>query len=161
LQWAWETLEGTYEVARRSTTGALELVKDAWEQSTATAILYFVIVLLVFSNLYTLTRMGNREEAGRRKEMKKIEEREKWVQGVVTALWEELSAGKRDISGMHNHYALVPPAGPTTGGPPVTADPSTWRKEVEFLHQALDNIEARVRAVRETLSGFDELNAMD
>jgi len=93
--------------------------------------------------------------------MKKIEEREKWVQGVVTALWEELSAGKRDISGMHNHYALVPPAGPTTGGPPVTADPSTWRKEVEFLHQALDNIEARVRAVRETLSGFDELNAMD
>ncbi|KAJ3572178.1 hypothetical protein NP233_g3267 [Leucocoprinus birnbaumii] len=77
LQWAWDTFEGASQVAIRSTKGALELIRDAWEQSSSTTIMWFVIVALIISNLWSLVLMGSREEAGRRKEMKKMEEREK------------------------------------------------------------------------------------
>ena len=42
-------------------------------------------------------RMGaSRDEASRRLERRKIEERGMWVQSIVTALWEELAAGNKD-----------------------------------------------------------------
>jgi len=97
LQWAWDTFEGASQVAKQSTQGALELIRDAWDQSSSTTILWFVIVILVLSNLWTLMRMGaSRDEASRRLENRKAEEREKWVQSIVTALWEELAAGKKE-----------------------------------------------------------------
>ncbi|TFK18705.1 hypothetical protein FA15DRAFT_675088 [Coprinopsis marcescibilis] len=96
FQWAWDTVEGAFDVAKRSIDGALELVRDAWDQSSSTTILYFVIVILVVSNLYTMVKMGKKEELGRRKEMMKAEERERWVQSVVMTLWDELASGKKD-----------------------------------------------------------------
>ncbi|KAI9066552.1 hypothetical protein FKP32DRAFT_1622291 [Trametes sanguinea] len=36
LQWAYDTFDGAYTVAKRSTEGALELVRDAWDQSSST-----------------------------------------------------------------------------------------------------------------------------
>jgi hypothetical protein len=97
LQWAWDTFEGASQVAKQSTQGALELVRDAWDQSSSTTILWFVIVILVLSNVWTLMRMGaSRDEASRRLESRKVEEREKWVQSIVTALWEELATGNKD-----------------------------------------------------------------
>lgn len=156
LQWAWDTFDGAYQVARQSTKGALELLKDAWEQSTSTAILYFVIVILVFSNLWTLMRMGSREEVGRKKEMRKIEEREKWVQGVVTALWDELASGKKPLVG--ETVGLGP--GLTQGGSP-TALPGDWQKEVASLHTALDAVEARARVIRDSLGAVESLHTLD
>jgi len=97
LQWAWDTFAGASQVAKQSTQGALELIRDAWDQSSSTTILWFVIVILVLSNLWTLMRMGaSQEEASRRFESRKVEEREKWVQSIVTALWDELEAGKKE-----------------------------------------------------------------
>ena len=97
LQWAWDTFDGASQVAKQSTQGALELVRDAWDQSSSTTILWFVIVILVLSNVWTLMRMGaSRDEASRRLESRKVEEREKWVQSIVTALWEELATGNKD-----------------------------------------------------------------
>jgi hypothetical protein len=141
LQWAWDTFEGAYQVAHRSTTGALELIRDAWDQSTSTTILYFVIVLLVLSNLWTLMRMGTREEAGRRKEMRRMEEREQWVQGVVKGLWEEMNAGKMGYP--------VGTLGPgNTGG-------GDLRDEIAGIQKTLDLVEARVQSIRETLALLD------
>ena len=101
LQWAWDTFEGASQVAKQSTQGALELVRDAWDQSSSTTILWFVIVILVLSNVWTLMRMGaSRDEATRRLESRKVEEREKWVQSIVTALWEELATGNKDGHGL-------------------------------------------------------------
>jgi uncharacterized membrane protein YsdA (DUF1294 family) len=54
--------------------------------------LYIAIALLVLSNLWTFVMVGKREEAGRREEMRRTEEREKWVQGIVTTLLKELAA---------------------------------------------------------------------
>ena len=97
LQWAYDTFEGAAQVAKQSTHGALELVRDAWDQSSSTTILWFVIVILVLSNVWTLMRMGaSRHEASRKLEIRKVEEREKWVQSIVTALWEELATGNKD-----------------------------------------------------------------
>ena len=97
LQWAWDTFEGASQVAKQSTQGALELVRDAWDQSSSTTILWFVIVILLLSNVWTLMRMGtSRDEASRKLEIRKVEEREKWVQSIVTALWEELATVNKE-----------------------------------------------------------------
>ncbi|KAH8836166.1 hypothetical protein DL96DRAFT_110451 [Flagelloscypha sp. PMI_526] len=53
-QWAYDTFAGAARVAKDSTSGALDLIADAWDQSSSTTILWFVIVILVFSNLATL-----------------------------------------------------------------------------------------------------------
>src|SRR5258708_4447696 len=76
IQWAYDTFEGAMAVGRQSASVAIELIRDAWDQSSTSTILYFVITLLVLSNLWTLVLVGQREEAGRRKEMRRTEERE-------------------------------------------------------------------------------------
>ncbi|CCM07179.1 uncharacterized protein FIBRA_09520 [Fibroporia radiculosa] len=140
LQWAYDTFEGALKVARHSTAGLIELLRDAWDQSTSTAILYFVIVFLVISNIWTLVMVGKREEVGRRKEMRKTEEREKWVQGVVTALWDELVATRNS---------------PGAGSSLVPRPAADWRDEVGEINVALDYIEQRVRLVKESLKELD------
>lgn len=141
LQWAWDTFEGASQVAIRSTKGALELIRDAWEQSSSTTIMWFVIVALVISNLWSLILMGSREEVGRRKEMKKMEEREKWVQGVVTALWDELGRQQKEVS----------KEGVTWSPGTVPASPTAWKKEVGEMRSVLDQLEERVRLLKENL----------
>ena len=150
LQWAWDTFEGASQVARQSARGALDLIAETWEQSTSTTICIAIIILLVFSNLWTLFRMGGREEAGRLKEIRKAEEREKWVQGIVTALWDELSAGK----GVPGSQPVVVPgtADSSSGLPPPNVN---WREEMGVLSKTLDEVEERVRRVRESLNSLD------
>jgi len=183
LQWAWDTFDGAYQVAKRSTKGALELVHDAWDQSTSTTILWFVIVILVFSNLWTLTRVGSgREEASRKLESRKVEEREKWVQTIVTALWDELSSGNKEAGSLASHLlpptahpslAHVPssvldsvaPAASQTPVAPPSEMPSPqsmpWKEEVQQLHQTLNAVEQRIKAIRESLAGLEPLNTLD
>ncbi|KAI0095017.1 hypothetical protein BDY19DRAFT_902058 [Irpex rosettiformis] len=137
LQWAYDTFEGAMKVAKQSTEGAVELLKDAWDQSSTSTMQYFVIVLLVISNVWTLTMMGGREEAGRRKEIRRTEEREKWVKGVVTALWEELTTK------------------PVAGWPPVRAQGGDVKEEIAELTNILDKIEERVNVLRKSLGELD------
>lgn len=60
LQWALDTVEGTSKVATQSFWGAIELIRDAWEASSTTAVLWFVVVGLLLSNVYTYFRAGRR-----------------------------------------------------------------------------------------------------
>jgi len=146
LQWAYDTFEGAFNVAKRSTEGAIDLIIDAWDQSSSTTILVFVIVFLVLSNIWTLTRMGSREEAARRKEAKKVEEKEKWVQGVVTAIWDELNVAKSPSSS----HGAPPPMGIRSGT--VGSD---WREEVLELNKVLDAIDERVQSIRKSIKDLD------
>ena len=137
LQWAWDTFEGASQVAKQSTQGALELVRDAWDQSSSTTILWFVIVILVLSNVWTLMRMGaSRHEASRKLEIRKVEEREKWVQSIVTALWEELATGNKD--GQHVlaetvfQHRDIPSATPT----PIISDEADVETTVVVVPEA-------------------------
>lgn len=144
LQWAYDTFDGAFKVAKQSTEGALELVRDAWDQSSSVTILYFVIAILVISNIWTMMLVGKREDIGRRKELKRTEEREKWVQGIVTALWDELTASRAQ-----GGSGSLPPLIRTSGGP------ANWREEVSEINNALDLLEERVRGVRESIKDLD------
>lgn len=157
IQWAYDTFEGAMSVARQSTSVAIELIRDAWDQSSTSTILYFAIALLVLSNLWTLVLVGQREETGRRKEIRKTEEREKWVQGIVTALWEELAAGRQPGAA-----SLPPPSPPQQQQPqqplsvPVNVQlPESWREEVVEIMSTLDAVEERVQLIRRSLADLD------
>ncbi|KAF8641191.1 hypothetical protein AX17_000826 [Amanita inopinata Kibby_2008] len=157
LQWAWDTCDGAYQVARMSTKGALELVRDAWDQSSTTTILYFVVTILLLSNLWSFFRMGTREQVGRRKEIRRAEERDRWVQGVVTALREELA-----------WKAQQQPPLPSVGLPhigegdaPPTVGSASWTNEIMDLRKTLDVVEERVKALRESLDEMVRLNSLD
>jgi len=171
LQWAWDTIDGAYQVAMRSTKGALELIRDAWDQSTSTTILWFLIVILVLSNLWTLIRMGsNKAEAARKLEARKTEEREKWVQSIVTALWEEMAVG-----GKGPGVLLQPTQQALTSAPlPEPAAPSSiatreqvplstqgLKEEVKQLQETLKTLEERAQAIRHSLAGYEKIFALD
>ncbi len=144
LQWAYDTFEGAMKVAKQSTEGALELIKDAWDQSSSSTIQYFVIVLLVISNIWTLTTMGRQEEVGRRKEIRRTEDREKWVQGVVTALWDELTNTKAEVIDLPVPSLAV-----------LRASTNDVKAEVAELNNVLDKVEERVRIIRGSLQDLD------
>ncbi|KAF6748449.1 hypothetical protein DFP72DRAFT_820393 [Ephemerocybe angulata] len=167
-QWAWDTFAGAFSVAKQSTKTALDLVVDAWDQSSSTTILYFVIVLLVLSNLYTLIRMGKKEEVGRRKEMMKAEERERWVQGVVLTLWEELAAGKKEAVDLRDRFIFDPKVAsqlhPPLRVPPTSLEsafPEKWREEVVHLSETLTAVEERIAAIKQSLATLETLDSLD
>ena len=184
LQWAYDTLEGTLSVARQSFAGAIELLRDAWDSyfsqlasssttptsssaaartpaappSTST-VLYAAIAVLVISNLWTLTLVGKAPEQRKDPQARQSEEREKWVHGIVTALWHELEAGRQpgaaapsptaasDSPQKPQQQPVVPPA--------AVQLPEYWHEEVAQLRLALDTVEERVRAVRQSLAELD------
>ncbi|KAF9564941.1 hypothetical protein CPC08DRAFT_720754 [Agrocybe pediades] len=190
LQWAYDTFDGAWQVAKRSTKGALELVRDAWDQSSSTTILWFVIVLLVMSNVWTLLRSGRRGEkeknrwieVDRKIEVRRAEERERWVQSVVSALYEELAAKKehgqqlplegqpsadpypsakkqtsaQEMAAVPIGSVIPPPVQQSPG--PKTFEPKEWREEVQALMHTLDKVEERVKALRDSLVKLDELD---
>lgn len=166
LQWAWDTFDGAYQVARRSTKGALELIKDAWDQSSTTTILWFVIAILVLSNLWTLTRMGSGEEYGRRKEVRQAEERDRWVQGVVSALREELVAKpvqqqQQPFSSGAAPAGFAAGAGVAAGGslPPIGS--LSWRNEIAHMKSTLDDLEDRIKHLRQSLDEVASIHTLD
>ncbi|KAJ7664697.1 hypothetical protein B0H17DRAFT_952029 [Mycena rosella] len=158
LQWAWDTFDGAYQVARQSTKGALELIHDAWENSTSSTILYLLIAVLIVSNVWTYMRMGSAVKTGRKKqkELAKVEDKEQWVAGVVTHLWDELAAGKLAVA------PVVPGAAPAAGEPialpPAVGGPEALKVEVSNLLTALDAVEERVRLLRESIASLNSLD---
>ena len=138
-QWAFDTIMGAYNVAKTATLDALDLVSDAWDQSSSTTILYFVIVVLVLSNLGTFLMVGRREEVGRRKEMIKMEEQKKWVTSIVAALHEEQN--------QHKEKDFLDFTIPTT--------PEDVKHEVGQLLSTLDVMEERVKKLKQSLNDLD------
>jgi len=86
-----------------------------------------------------------------------VDEREQWVQGIVTALWQELEAGRQPFP--------TPPTQPPSSSPnnlqsppivpPGMQLPNPWREEVAEIGRILDDVEERVRAVRKSLAELD------
>lgn len=138
-QWAFDTIMGAWKVAKQSTLDALDLVGDAWDQSSSTTVLYFVIVVLVISNIWTLLMVGRREEVGRRKEMIRVEEQKKWVTGIIAALTEERQ--------LRYPNDLLSKAVPTAS--------EALQVEIGELNKALDNVEERIHQIRRSLEELD------
>jgi hypothetical protein len=142
LQWAWDTFDGAYNVGTRSAKGAIELLKDAWDTSSGTSLLYALVAALVLSNVYTFLLVGRREEVGRRSaENRRSLERQEWIGDTVRILLQELREEQ-----------------PTNGGSSNTRE-GTWpmdlpegtAKDLSELHRALDDIEKRLLKLRSQL----------
>ncbi|KAJ6516452.1 hypothetical protein C8R45DRAFT_960190 [Mycena sanguinolenta] len=157
MQWAWDTFDGAAQVAKQSVKGLLELIRDGWEHSTMTTILYGVIFLLLISNAWTYYRAVKADKVRNKakKQLEKVEDQEQFLAGVVTALFDEFASGK---------LTAAPPAVASTAVPPlVTGVPSGKDVNLELaaIHSALDAVEERVRLIRENLKDIGTLNDMD
>ncbi|ESK84409.1 gram domain protein [Moniliophthora roreri MCA 2997] len=169
FQWAWDTFAGAANVGKNSAKGAIELIRDAWDQSETTTVLYFVIVGLVLSNLWTWWSSGSGSGGGEaglgkrelrelrelRKELREREslglglgldrDREKWVQGIVGAVWEEMNHGSASRADGAVKVAV---------GEDGKVDLGSVKDAVGALKQQLDDVESRVKAIRESLDGL-------
>ncbi|KAF7354823.1 hypothetical protein MSAN_01396700 [Mycena sanguinolenta] len=157
MQWAWDTFDGAAQVAKQSIKGLLELIRDGWEHSTMTTILYGVIFLLVISNAWTYYRAVKADKVRNKakKQLAKVEDQEQFLAGVVTALFDEFASGK---------LAAASPTVASTAVPPlVTGAPSggDLKLELAAIHSALDTVEERVRLIRENLKEIGSLNDLD
>lgn len=131
LQWALDTVEGTAKVAQQSFTGAIELIKDTWESSSTTAVLWFVVVGLLLSNIWTYVRAGRIEAAARRQLGPK---REGDIQMVV-------GESVRDAFKVLEEV--------------VRGEGMSKDEEVAEVKRALQSVDARVKKVEERLSSLD------
>ncbi|KAF8578615.1 hypothetical protein K439DRAFT_1361765 [Ramaria rubella] len=131
LQWALDTVEGTAKVARQSFTGAIELIKDTWESSSTTAVLWFVVVGLLLSNIWTYYRAGRLEKAARRKLGPR---REEDIQRVV-------GESVRDAFRVFEEV--------------VRGDGKSIVEEVAEVKRTLVSVDARVKRVEERLGSLD------
>ncbi|KAJ7174264.1 hypothetical protein C8R46DRAFT_1030972 [Mycena filopes] len=156
LQWAWDTFDGAYQVAKQSTKGLLEIIRDGWEHSTSTTILYFVIAMLLMTNLWTYMRPVDKN---RRKDQEIAKDK---LAGVVTALWDEIAAGKLVVGPVSGPAAdPVPVPSPPVAG--VAPGAESLKLEIGTLQTALDAVEERVRLIRESLKELQpqSLDQMD
>ncbi|KAK7051518.1 hypothetical protein VNI00_004492 [Paramarasmius palmivorus] len=163
FQWAWDTFAGAANVGKNSAKGAIELIRDAWDQSETTTVLYFVIVGLVLSNVYTWisasrSPAGDVGEAGSsagkrelrelrelRRELREREgEREKWVQGIVGAVWEEMHAANTGAVGKVDAEKDL--------------DLGDVKEAVGALRKQLEDVEAKVKVLKESLESLDSLD---
>ncbi|KAJ3730066.1 hypothetical protein DFJ43DRAFT_463781 [Lentinula guzmanii] len=175
LQWALETLEGTWGVAKRSTKGALELLGDLLPPKSdlsSTSVLYIIIFALVMSNIWTWMRVpkastvshhpvaskpleemikAEKEMSVENQERERIlkeerEDRKKWIHGVVSALWDELAAGKVPSQQSQQQQMRTP----TKLIPPRSFDEALG--DVFALYKTLDQVEEKVKVIREGLA---------
>ncbi|KIK66327.1 hypothetical protein GYMLUDRAFT_1025648 [Collybiopsis luxurians FD-317 M1] len=189
LQWAWETFEGAMGVAKRSTKGALELLGDIIPSMSNTSVLYLIIFGLLLSNIWTWMRVPQGEGVlasyGERKARKRLErwrkaereskwidreemeDRERWIHGVVSALWDELAAGKaplpvvsQSVSASASAPAQSQSQSPSSKSAiPIPRSMEDVEVEVRRLLESLDGVEDRVKAVREVLAMLQQDNA--
>ncbi|KAH8987743.1 hypothetical protein EDB86DRAFT_2087704 [Lactarius hatsudake] len=163
LRDAWESQFSPPSSSSASTgTTSTSSATARYLSSSTSTILYAVIAVLVLSNLWTLTLVNKRDETAHRKDSprtRQVEEREreKWVQGIVTALWRELEAGRQPGGGGASSSSSSSSDG--FQSPPIVPPgmrlPEHWREEVAELGRALDTVEERVRAVRQSLAELD------
>lgn len=117
----------------------LKMIHDGWEHSTSTTILYFVIAVLVLTNLWTYMHMRPVDKS----RLKAQEIAKDKLAGVVTALWDDIAAGKLAVGAV---------TGPAAAEPvPSPAAPETLKLELGSLKTTLHSVEERVRIIEERL----------
>jgi hypothetical protein len=148
LQWAYDTFEGAFDVAKKSVETAFELIGDALDSYSSVSWSHVLIFVLLITNVWTLWKNNGRSEAKRKKEMLTNEERERWVKEAVTTLWHELARN----GGLSPHPAHVAPP-PLEPSRPEEIDgrPGSWGDEVEDISRVLDELQMRLDGLRAAL----------
>jgi len=148
LQWAYDTFEGAFDVAKKSVETAFELIGDALDSYSSLSWSHIVIFLLVITNVWTIWRSGGRDETKRRKEMLRSEEREKWVKEAVTTLWQELAKN----GGLSPHPGYTAPTPLQPSHPEETGGRSaSWKDDTEDISRVLDELQTRLDGLRASM----------
>ncbi|KAJ3868188.1 hypothetical protein EV359DRAFT_70715 [Lentinula novae-zelandiae] len=146
LQWAWETIEGTWGVAKQSTKGALEILGDMIPPPSTLSIPKAGTVdhrSVGGKPSEMLMKVEGEERERILKEER--EDRERWIHGVVAALWSELAAGKVPSQQLQQQQTRNPMS-PT---PLQSFDDAL--SDVFALYKTLDQAEMKVNAIRDAL----------
>ena len=144
LQWAYDTFEGAFDVAKKSAETAFELIGDAFDSYSSLSWSHLVIFLLVITNIWTIWRSNGRGETRLRKEMLRSEERERWVKEAVMTLWQELAK-----TGGVIQTSPLPLESSRPGE--VGGGSGSWKTEAEDISRVLDELQARLDGLRVAL----------
>jgi len=148
LQWAYDTFEGAFDVAKKSAETAFELLGDALDSYSSLSWSHLVIMVLVITNIWTIWKSTGRDEAKRKKEMLKNEDRERWVKEAVTTLWEELAKN----GGLSPHPTYTPPQPlKPSHSEEIGGKFGSWKEDVEDISRVLDGLQTRLDGLRAAL----------
>lgn len=148
LQWAYDTFEGAFDVAKKSVETAFELIGDALDSYSSLSWSHIIIFILVITNIWTIWRSNGRDEVKRRKEILRSEERERWVKEAVTTLWQELAKD----GGLSPHPAYIPPPSREPSHPEEIGERSgSWKDDAEDISRVLDGLQTRLDGLRVAL----------
>jgi hypothetical protein len=152
LQWALDTITGAWNVATKSTKGALDLISEMFAESSTTGLLIVVVVALVISNVWTLMTLksAQRKQAEQRFQMR-MNGIGRWPQPqpspaadaeALRVLLENVLAGGGVI------------AGPTASMPEPTAINVLQAPEEELrsIAEAISSLEARLGLLKSQVS---------
>ena len=145
LQWAYDTFEGAFDVAKKSAETAFELIGDALDSHSSVPWSHVVIFVLVITNIWTIWGGNGKKEMKWKKEVLKTEERERWVKEAVTTLWQELT--KSGEMSPHPPYMVQPPL-ESSRPEELDGRPGSWKDEVEDISRVLDELQARLDGLR-------------
>jgi hypothetical protein len=160
FQWAYDTFDGARSVAIKSTRGALELVKDAWDQSSTTTVLIFFIVGLCLSNLYTWLFLSG-VPSGFKREMERLKrvemdaiaaglggmEKERWMRGVVEAVIDEVGGSKKEDA----VASVVAAVGAGANSEEAPKTQLSAKEEMELVLKMIHDAEQRLEKVRDAM----------
>jgi hypothetical protein len=145
LQWAYDTFEGAFDVAKKSFETAFELIGDALDSYSSLSWSHIAIFVLVITNIWTIWRSNGNDEAKRKKEMLRSEERERWVKEAVTTLWQELAKN----GGPSPHPAYVPPSPrESSHSGEIGGRTGSWKEDVEDVSRILDELQVRLDGLK-------------
>ena len=149
LQWAYDTFEGAFDVAKKSVETAFELVGDALDTYSSLSWSHIVILILVITNVWTMWRSNGRDDARRKKEMLKNEDRERWVKEAVTTLWQELAKN----GGLSPQPAYIPPSPQEPSHPEeIGGRFASWGDDADDISRVLDELQTRLDGLRAALN---------
>ena len=146
LQWAYDTFEGAFDVAKKSAETAFELLGDALESYSSLSWSHIIISVLVITNVWTIWKSNGREDTRRRKEMLRSEERERWVKEAVMTLWQELAK-----TGGFNPAVIAPPPLEPSHPVEIGGGSVSWKDDAEDISRVLDDLQTRLDGLRAAL----------
>lgn len=143
LQWALDTFNGAFNVGKQSAKGAIDILGDLIENSSSTSILVFIVVILVVSNLWTMSNLksAQKKHAQQRYEMRRNEGA--WPPYVPpppapTPIIADSEALRAILESVISRTAPVAPISPTTDAPLSPGD------ELRSIQDAVLSLEARI-----------------
>ena len=153
LQWAYDTFEGAFDVAKKSAETAFELLGDALDSYSSVPWSHVVIFLLVITNIWTIWGGSGGKETKRKKDLLKTEERERWVKEAVTTLWQELA--KNGETSPHPAYVAQPPL-ESPRPEEIIGSSGSWKNEAEDISRMLEELQTRLDGLK---AAFKEVQA--